>query len=325
MTESLFMDGPQTLSSAFAGSLEGRKLGREKGEADELLTGYIILHRRFHRTLRRFMKSLDDIDPKMRDSRDQSNGLMFTAVLDDYLSTLYAATELFEFYEQDVPGFLTISGKEHNVYRNKIGVMKREASAICNKCKHNHAYLQQVRIDYNNSEYADGFCTVQRIDGIVRINRNIHKQKEAFSFNWSLRRVFGNIMLADVAAAALVAKRPDLTGASPIVSVGYVFPYEAEIQAILRRPMVGMPLEPTSPSLMAGQNLMVDGNSMIQPSRGSGTMKVTYDLLGSDIEFEVPYADGTTTASLRSEEGLPMLVAGFVQATLTVVLPEIHA
>ena len=95
--------------SAFAESLHGRKFGQNKNNADALLIGYSVLHRRLGRCLSRALKSLSDYNERRKqEGWEASSKGSASDHLDDYLDCVYAAAELYEFYMSDVIAFLNL-------------------------------------------------------------------------------------------------------------------------------------------------------------------------------------------------------------------------
>lgn len=304
--------------SAFAEALHDRKLGRDQNEVGVLLTGYSILHRRLGRCLDRAMKSLASYEER-REGEGWKSGSKGSASdhLDDYLDCVYAAAELYEFYSQDVIKFLNVQKPNSDQYKSRIKKLRREITSICNQCKHEHGFLQAIDALYNNGKSVAGYCIYKRIAEHIRVNRDVHSQKEAFSLNWSLRRLLGNLMEADLAAAELVSNVPDVPSSNKIRSIAYTLPYVHALKLFSERSVTAMPHEETKPSIkLKGDELQLDLNPSPPNKNGEGEMVGFFDILGGGISFELPYVDGEITAAVNDHSGKARPFPGFMRAVI---------
>jgi hypothetical protein len=289
--------------SAFAEALHDRRLSRSQNDVDVLLTGYSVLHRRLGRCLDRALKSLTDYE-KRRNEEKWKQGSKGSASehLDDYLDCVYAAAELYEFYNQDVVNFLDLQDRKE--YKSKLKALKREITAICNQCKHEHGFLQAIDVLYNGGEGVAGFCVYKRILEHIRVNGDIHLRKEAFSLNWSFRRMLGNLMQADLLAAELIAKVPDNIKSEKIKSIAYTLPYALSLKNITERSMAAMPNEITKPLVkLNGKNLYLDPNPAPLKKNGEGELVGFFDVLGGRICCELPYVEGEIRGEINDQSG----------------------
>src|SRR5262249_45070755 len=152
--------------------------------------------------------------------------------------------ELYEFYESDVIKLLNPSGKARKLYRANIGELKRESALICNRCKHNYAFLQSVEVLYDSGHYVTGFAVYQMQGQLARVSTEVHSLRQAFSFNWGARRLIGNLMLADQEASNLVKTLEEKSG-EKLASLSFTLPLFKELEAIMARPEIAMPFRGT--------------------------------------------------------------------------------
>lgn len=178
------------LHSGFAEALHGKAIGVTQADVNELLTGYSVLYRRFSRALKRFLQTLEEYEKKRYEEgwENSTNGST-TDPLDDFLDCIYAAAELFEFYESDVIKSFDPPTEARQPYRSVLARLKREAVLICNRCKHNHAFLQSIEVRYDSGLAVSGFAVYQMDGNRAKVNVEVHRNREAFSFNWAVRRL----------------------------------------------------------------------------------------------------------------------------------------
>jgi hypothetical protein len=224
-----------------------------------------------------------------------------TTPIDDYLEAVYIAAELYEFYESDVVKLLNPSSKARKTYRTEIGHLKRESTLICNGCKHNHAFLQFIEVLYENEQYVSGF-TVYQMDGDrAKINTDVHKISRAFSFNWAVRRLIGNLILAEEQAVQIVQSLEE-KHCTKIFTLNFDLPILGELKTIAARPKIRMPMEICTPSIGLALGMVHIDKTAQQLPFGKGDMRVYLDLIGRKSELEFPYQDGTANIAFESED-----------------------
>lgn len=285
-----------------------------------MLTGYAVLHRRLQRALKRFLDTLDAYEAE-RSANGWNKAGNVHPPADDFLEVVYIAAELWEFYEADVPRLLGLTAKQGEAYRLAVRKLKREATLICNRCKHNYAYLQAVEMRTLSDAPTVGFFVAQRKEGVVKVIPEIHPERCAFSYNWAIRRLLFSLFIGDENAASVVKLARDRTDLEPLQSLAYSLPHHAELTRVLGRPDTAFPKEPTHPAGKtsdSGQELDLTDEPMGRPMRGRASMTIWVDVLGHSVTHEVPYLNSTMTANIVNPEGPDAPLPGFFRTVAEV-------
>jgi hypothetical protein len=292
--------------SPFTQELHGKCIGISQDKINEFLTEYSILHRRLQRSLQRFLRTLEqhEID-RQQEGWSNSTKKGTTAPIDGFLDTIYDAAELYEFYEKRVVPLLNPSGKARKLYMTAIKGLQKEAKIICNKCKHNRAFLQYVEILYADGQYVTGFALYQMHGHLTKLNTDLHNLRQAFSFNWAIRRLIGNLMLAEQEAAKLVLTLEEKPS-EEISSLSFTLPFFKELETITARPEVAMPLEIRAPNLHKTyyNEIIIERAPKITSRFGKGKMIVYVDIIAQSAEFEIPYMKNENNVKVDNKNAL---------------------
>ncbi|MDQ0840216.1 hypothetical protein [Sphingomonas faeni] len=310
--------------SAFAESVHGRCIGVPQGKASEILVGYTVLFRRFQRALKRALASIEayEIRRLAEGWANESKGNA-TDHLYDLLEAIYVAAELFEFYESDIVRFIDPAPKAKADYKGAIKSLKRLPVIICNRCKHNHAYLQSIEIVYDNANITTGFALYRMKDETASIDLEVHREREAFSFNWICRKLLGGLLMADAEVGKLISSMPEM-GAIKLRSINYTLPIYEEFKAISERGTSGMPKEKRLPRLSLDQtgHMNVDNSACDISRSGTGKMAAVIDLISSSLAIELPYVQGSLTVSLTADDENSPPLAAFMRVVVGGVTVE---
>lgn len=292
-----------TLISQVTKQLRGKCIDLRISNLDSALTAYSLLYRRLNRLSQRFISTLEDYE-NIRDKEGWENGTnqRDDNLKDDFLQVVYTAAEIFEFYESHIPALFAISKDISSIYMAEIKSFRREVAIICNRSKHNHAFLQTVEVVYENKICVVGFCLYEIDDGSLKPNANLHRKREAFSYNFAIKRLFSNLLLADFACGNLISRIPD--GDFPSINVDWFhLPVINELKRVVDRDANPMPRENTTPSVTLDETFFFtvhDIETTIQSEMY--IMRVYIDIIAKDVSVEIPYFLGTGRARVSTED-----------------------
>ncbi|TRW16693.1 hypothetical protein [Glacieibacterium frigidum] len=317
MSESTSVDKAVFLSP-LAEALHGKRLGATQSRVSDLLVGYSILSRRLQRALKRCLASLEVYQSsRQNEGWDKSSKGNTNDHLDDFLDVVYAASELFELYETEIIKLLNPSSKIQNEYRTIVRKLKRFSTILCNKCKHNYAFLQSIEITYESGEIACGYVVYHMRDNVAVIVSDISPPMQAFSLVWSLNRVVTDILQTDMAVADLINSMT-AKGNEELVSLTYTLPYLLELQAIERLPAIGVPKESSVARITIDPRefVNIEGPSPKTRFFGRGKMRVFVDLIAPATAVRLPYVEGEMKVTYKRENDPHQPVPAFFRVVL---------
>lgn len=307
------------LLSHLTRSLHGKRVRVNQNKLNEFLTGYTVLHRRLHRSLGRSLRSITDYEARRANEgwSDSSAGSV-DEPLDDFLEASYAAAELFELYETDIPKLFKTNAKAQSTYRGSIRKLKRETCLICNRCKHNHAFMQAIEAKADGTDWIAGFIVLRMNGDKAEISQEIHERTEAFSYNWALRRLLGNVLVADTAASNLIRHLPD--EGSPASSISFTLPYSDTLLQIAARPHDAMPKERLFPDVQvddASKVFDIVYNEGCRSDTDARVVRAFLDLVSHRLDVELPYLEGTATLSTTNQSSPGQPIPAYLRAVIT--------
>ena len=319
-----------TMFSPLMSALHGKRISLadipERGDA---ITAYSLLHLRLQR---RILVTLDaiasDSERRIKEGYDTitSGNPYFT--LDSFQDAVYRAAEIFEFYEKDLPIYLNLAnptGQLRSIraqYLTAIRRAKRIWSFLCNKCKHNHAFLTYAEGKYEGGKWVCGFSMYRRVGNLLKIESSLHHAAEVFSYNWALRRLFTDILGADVAASELVTHAVEGQTNIPLKTHQIPLPYSGVLKRISEWPKIQMPRENKyflTDIVFRGEEITIEQAHSSVP-KGNFKMHMIFDILGDKAKAELPYELGNIDFHLKSEMPLDAFYRVVVQDL--VVQPE---
>jgi len=284
--------GGPTVFWQFCEAINDRQIGIRQTTLNEFLVGMNILYRRLQRAIERFLNTLEEYEERrIEQGWNDTASAGLTNPLDDYLEVIYIAAELFDFYEKGAIKVAKSYKKRENDFVSLIKKLKREFSALCNKCKHNYSYLQLVEAVYENGTFATGFILYKMAGDRSAVERDIHPNREAFSFNWSLRRLIGNLMLADHEAANLV-NSVDRNSGDRLNARFFTNPLLPQIERTIQRPRFAMPNETLYPEPVI-ELPYIEAVTRPPPDVGQGLGKLWFyaDILCDATTLELPHSE----------------------------------
>lgn len=291
--------GITTLVSPLMEVLHGRSIQlHDRPGFGHPLTAYALLHQRLARGIDAAIRAVTlEEERRKKEGYDQSTIGSPILALDVVQDVIFRAAELFEFYESDILHYLGVHkiGKHKEIrqaYMSVIRQVKRTWSLICNRCKHNHAFLIPVEGYYESGDWVSGFSLFQRSGNDIRVEQDIHGAAEAFSYNWSLRSLLSDVIRADLASADLVSKLEDDAVSPKLNTLGLILPYANGFESVSRRSTVAMPREGrdiTSGIKIFNDEITIGNVEKMSPGSGLFRMTVIINLLGSDLSVRLPY------------------------------------
>ena len=301
--------------SPFAEALHGRRIGVAHYKISEALVGYSVLYRRFQRALARALTSFNAYkERRVAEGWHQSSNEDVNGHLDDFLETVYLASELFAFYECYLVKLFNPSRNIRNNLRTKVKDLKRFSVLLCNHCKHNFAFLQCAEVLYENGSAVSGFCAYQMQSDVAVPVADIHRATPCFSMNWSFRRLITDLLQADLAAAELVKSMPE-KGDEQLASLTYTLPFFEQACIIAGMPVAAMPKEPRGPQLTITPqqffNIELDPHPVAL--QGSGKMRVFFDLIAPSVGIRLPFVEGEVKVGIANEADPSQPVPAFIR------------
>jgi hypothetical protein len=147
-------------------ALNGRRLRlKDPPNRGPLLIAYAVLHRRTARAIRLAIDAVEAEEKRRREEgvTESTSGNPEFA-LDAFQDAIYRAAELFEFYSKHIPEYIP-SIRRHKIkrgvrstsYVSDIDRLAKPWKILCNKCKHNHAFLVPVEGIYDDEAWVSGF------------------------------------------------------------------------------------------------------------------------------------------------------------------------
>lgn len=279
-----------TVQCALSDALHDTRVGIAQAAANEFLVGLSVLYRRLDRALSRCLNTLTEYEARRdKEGWDKPASGELTAPLDDFLETVYIAAEIYDFYKKRFPRLFGSNKQAVQKFASVIGNCRQEADIICNKCKHEFGYLQLVDVSYERGTRAAGFLLYRMMFNDAEFEKPLHKRNEAFSFNWALRRLIGNLAIADHAAAEL-ARSARCEAGDVLYSRNFVLPLYEVVRRIVQRPVVGMPDEAKRPRpYFDPPYIRAQEDSEVTIPQGRGLLHVYADILCDASTFELPY------------------------------------
>jgi hypothetical protein len=184
-------------------------------DQQQLLHPLAIFNRRWanvERATSAVLDALDSWSAQTEKADDQVRDLL--KAQKDFL---YDTTELIEDFEKNFRrSVIPPDGLKKSPFSLSKG-LRNHVVMQCNKMKHEHAYLGFVEVQYQFGKIL-GYSVFALVDpGTLGPDKNVHQQRQAFSFAIEIRKVIANIyLLAEEVAADLIAHSTLDTGASPI-------------------------------------------------------------------------------------------------------------
>lgn len=277
--------------SPLMNALHGRKLIlKDIPDCGHSLTAYTLLHQRLARGI---SAAIDKIDAE--EERRKKEGYDPSFAADAFKDAVYRAAELFEFYEQDLLRYLGLEKSQETAeYCTTIKTVKRTWLCLCNKCKHNHAFLVPIEGLYDSGDWVTGFSLYRRQGDKLAAEKDLYCATEIFSYNWILRALFADVIKADMAAAKLVSSLKNDESASPLSTFGIPFPYPIILSKVAQRSKISMPRENLAKLYeinFTHDEILI---SETQPVVGKGKfrMLITIDVAPGDLKVSFPYQLG---------------------------------
>ncbi len=284
-------------------ALDGRRLElAEHPSKGHFFTAYAMLHRRMERSLTRALEAIEKEEIRRRaeglENNTKGNPIF---ALDAFQGAVYRACELFEFYEKDLFVYIPNLNSVRDVNSGKtflkfIKDIKRRWGVLCNNYKHNHAFLVPVEGSYESGSWVTGYCLYSRVGDQLSVNKEAHLDCDAYSYNWSLRTILADIMLADKhAALAAKAATEDASLNKKMDCLGISLPYLNIIQKISDRSEEGLPKE-----LLVERNFIkifkeygveIQTRVPTVPTCKKFVMHIIFDILGPKLKIGFPYSD----------------------------------
>jgi len=319
MTNQQFAPPPPkpVLASSFMMALHGRKiLLHDRPEFGHTITAYILLHQRLERALSTALKQLD-VEEERRKSEEYKNpkGNPLWA-LDAFQDAVYHATELFDFYDKDILCYLRLekstSLRAVQDYKSSIAKLKRTWAFICNKCKHNHAFLVPIEGSYNSGEWVAGFSLFRRFGEVVSVEKDLHRSAEVFSYNWAFRSLLADMVKSDEAAAKLINSLQDDDKAPQLKTFINPLPYLHILNKITQRPKTLMPREDSmnlSDIKFIGEEEILITDTKEQNPQVDFKMRIIINLISDNLKVELPYELGHYKLNITGQK----LVGAFMR------------
>ena len=309
------------LISDFSSALHGRNIEvMDRPDRGDVIPSWARLHSRLSRAFRYATESLDNLMSKREEEEwgRQTTGLHQEAV-DSLEDVIYAAAEVFSFYESDIPYYFNLDSDKSlknikSQYVKNIKEQKRFSSGTCNACKHNHNFLVPVEVKYPDGSRASGFSIYSRSGNVLSVNREIVYDGGAFSFRRTLINILARVLIADHHAANLVKNLPDAPAAPPIDCSLHKLPYLTVLKKISSLPDIGMPGEHPSFEFYRTNTGLINIDREANPAHyegkhGPANLSILMLFLGNDIHFEVPFTGENFRVQMAAENGSPSPIA----------------
>lgn len=316
------------LISDFTSALHGKSIELlDRPDRGSPLPSWARLHSRLSRAFRYTIDSFDKLIAKREEEEwgRQTSGLHQEAV-DALEDVIYAAAEVFSFYESDIPYYLNLDSHSNSKiiksrYINDIKEQKRFSSAACNACKHNHNFLVPVEAKYHDGSISVGYSIYSRSGNVLSVNRQIVHDGGAFSFRRTLINILARILLADHYAGKLVNALPETPASAPIDCSLYKLPYMSELQKISSLPDIGMPGEHPSFEFHRTEDGLINITRDTDPTNyegkhGPASLSLLMLFLGNDAHFEAPFTGENFRVQMAAENGSPSPIAAEMRIDL---------
>jgi hypothetical protein len=315
-------DSVPVLVSPLLEAIDGKRifLRHHKDHGDPLIS-YGLLHRRAARALLRALQATAkyEAERKAENYQVKPQGSPNDA-MDAFMEAVYRVAELFEFYDTDLLGYVESLNHNHGrkrVYKEAIKAIAKPWEILCNRCKHNHAYLVPVEGSYEDGSWVFGFSLYEWKDGWLQVDRTLHRRgSEAFSYNGAFRRLFASILRADLTAAQAVKETPDDLQAPEVHSHFFNMPYAEVIRAFTERAPYGMPKEIVEDHERFEQDLWQGQGT------GAFTMHLMYECLSARMQMYAPYTGNELRALFHPDgnQRTPLPIATrFIHSDLKVL------
>jgi hypothetical protein len=284
----------EPLVSPLLDALHGRRLELNDGEGrGDFLTAYAFQHRRLFQALNAMADTVDHDDP--------------LPALNTFTTCALYAAELFEFYTDDLPGYIPglsrVFERESLPFAADLAEARRPWASLRNRCRRQHAFLASVQGRYGDGRPVSGFCIYGRRGHSLRINKQLFGDTDACAFDWARRALIGDVLKAEVILAAAVDRVPDRK-AEPVDCLGLALPYMAMIDHLETRPKLGLPGERA-----VGERAIcrADGGvrvgDTVEAGQGPFLMTVAVEFVGNAVTIQLPYVDGEVEVMGRALGG----------------------
>lgn len=314
------LETPPGLFSLLMESLHGRQLRLyDRPEFGHPLTAFALLHQRLERAISTSLRLLTEEEEhrKLEGIENPTKGNPFF-VLDSFQDVIYRAAELFDFYEKDILRYLGIHDSaeylnEKKKYLKDVGIIKRQWSFLCNRCKHNHAFLVPVEGIYNSGDWVSGFSLYRREADKISIEKDLHPVAQVYSYNWAFRKLFACIFKIDEISAQLVNSMREDKANLPLNTFGVGLPYLNVLKSITQRPKTAMPKEYSTNlhdiNFLNYEIRILDQQRPI--GQGDFQLMMIIPIIGNFLKIQLPYGLGECDGSIYASQYSDYLPIGF--------------
>ncbi|MGR9131740.1 hypothetical protein [Rhizobium leguminosarum] len=290
-----------TVISILMEALDGRRLPiSDHRDHAELAVGYANLHRRLARAMLRAFAAMETYDERRETA---GGGGSLNETLDLALDAIYRLEEINEFYEKDIAAYFPAVQQlpQFGDYLKALSTFNRQWGVLCNKPKHNHAYLVAVEGVYECGSWTAGYMMCTRDGDRIVVDKRLHKRLEMFSFGATLRQILDTVIAMDVLAANLVGMLTDEPDAEPLQTYIIPLPYEQVMQKLFdpEHRFAGMPGEFCPAAVVDGEPV-----AAIEPGTGKLSAQIYYDFYGDNLKVRLPYGKGEFASAMMLREGM---------------------
>lgn len=301
--------------SPLAEAFQGKSPGITQGTANEFFVAYTVLYRRFQRVLRRFLTEYAAFTGRREAEHWGESRADLNALMDAYQDGAYVAFEIFELYSKKLTPLMRLPQPARVSFDKSIRELRREVSILCNRSKHNGAFLQFAEVHYSGGERAAGFAFYQLREDHYVICRDVHPKGGAYSFNWSIRRIVGALLQADYTAAELVGKAR-ASSSQPLHTSSFTLPILLELAEVASLPAVPFPQERTAPMISVKPPTFFEVDWAAEKRQfGKGELKAFLDTFSHAQTVELPYG-GTARLMIKAGDNPPPPLTGFTRLVL---------
>ena len=290
--------------SPLAEALDGRCLGLDRVSISQMLHEYTLVYRRFSKSLARGVASFQTYVDKRDNDNWGDSPASPTEHIDDLLECIYHAAEVFEIYYQRIDRTLKLDNKLKRRFREKIRDYQDFWVKICNRSKHNSAYLQSIEAHYLNGEGVAGFFMYIIKGGDVLIDEVVHERYPSYSIGWAYKQLIAELLNCDFAAAKVVREMPD-QGGDALATGTFTLPFIETALKIIKLPTGRMPAEgPIYDLTILGESGI--NVQSIRPAYNSSPqvrVQISVDLISYVIRFQKPYHSEFFNLSMTHHDG----------------------
>lgn len=314
-----------TLISEFAEALHARKIRLlDREDRGSPLPAYAQAHRRLFRQLNATLTAINTMEETRAKELWKGSKTSEPQVSADAFQDLtYRMTELMDFYEKDIPYYLSLNtGSKFKeslaIYLKRIKSLRGIWATICNRCKHNHRYLVPVEGHYYDNQMVCGISMYGRVGEHVAPDPILHSQSDAMSYNWLLRNLIYSIITADSEAAEFVRLIPDSKSATGIISLTYSLPYPTVFRDIIMRPDTSMPGEIMFPDISIDESYInIDVSRPATIDQRAFNLRMWADIFGHQLVLQTPYLRESARLDLNPEQGPHGPIGAFLRVDIS--------